>query len=89
MLLLVGLSVAWSVATLPLLAKRQNKAVDVALILAAVGALFAVFANALFHNTEGVVEVLISLWVFAGLLIGHPTVFLMDRAPKTALREAQ
>ncbi|MHB8995582.1 MAG: O-antigen ligase family protein [Armatimonadota bacterium] len=88
MLLLVGLSVAWAIATLPLLARRQNKMVDTPLILAAVGAFLAVFANALFHNTEGVVEVLISLWVFAGLLVGHPTVFLMDRVPEPALEVA-
>jgi hypothetical protein len=89
MLLLVGLSVAWAIATLPLLARRQNKAVDVALVLVAVGALMAVFTNALFHNTEGVVEVLICLWVFAGVLVGHPAVFLIDRAPEPAPEVAQ
>jgi hypothetical protein len=89
MLLLVGLSVAWAIATLPLLASRQNKTVDAALVLAALGALLAVFANAFFHNTEGVVEVLICLWVFAGLLVGHPDVFLMDRAPAPAQKVAR
>ncbi|MGE5530535.1 MAG: hypothetical protein ACM3VW_00290 [Bacteroidota bacterium] len=88
MLLLVGLSVAWAIATLPLLARRLSKTVDVALVLAALGALLAVFANAIFHNTEGVVEVLISMWVFAGLLVGHPDVFLMDRVSAPAQKVA-
>lgn len=55
---------------------------DDPLILMAVAAWLGVIGNGAFHNTEAVVEVLILMWAFSGLVIGHPQVFVLPRPQK-------
>lgn len=84
LLLMAMICVAGALARLPAMARQRGMAVDSALIVTAVAAFAGVLANGLLHNTEAVVEVLISIWVFSGLVVGHPDIFLMPRVEKPA-----
>lgn len=55
--------------------RRRRQRIDWVLITAALASVIGVVFNGLFHNTEGVVQVLFVMWAFAGLVIAHPDVF--------------
>jgi hypothetical protein len=61
-------------------ARRQGRSFDSTLMVAALAAFAAVFANGMYHNTEGVIQVIMMLWSFAGTVIGHPEAFIVDPA---------
>jgi hypothetical protein len=61
-------------------ARKQGRSFDSALMVAALAAFAAVFANAMYHNTDGVIQVVMMLWTFAGTVIGHPEAFIVDPA---------
>lgn len=84
LLLMAIMCVAAALLRLPLLARQRGMQLDSALMLTAVAAFAGVLVNGMLHNTESVVEVLISVWVFSGLVVGHPDVFLIPPAEKTA-----
>ena len=77
LLLMAMLCVAGGLARLPARARRAGAKLDSALIVTAVAAFAGVMVNGLLHNTEAVVEVLINVWVFCGLVVGHPDIFLI------------
>jgi hypothetical protein len=61
-------------------ARNQGRRFDSTLMVAALAALAAVFANAMYHNTEGVIQVAMVLWTFTGTIIGCPEAFIVDPA---------
>ena len=65
--------------------RKEGRAFDSMLVTALVAALATVCANGMYHNTEGVVQVLFLLWSCAGTLISHPAVLIVDPAEETAL----
>ena len=89
LLLLTIIAVAVALARLPALAEQRKARVDSALIVCALGAFAGVMVNGLLHNTEGVVEVLISIWVFSGLVIGHPDIFLIPGGRRLRSRRSR
>ncbi|MEN6644344.1 MAG: hypothetical protein ABFE08_18035 [Armatimonadia bacterium] len=79
MLTLAGVMIAAGLVRTGRVARRMGGRVDTALVLAGTGALVTVLVNGVLHNTEAVVEVLILLWSFGGMVVGHPEVFVMPR----------
>ncbi|NPV45549.1 MAG: hypothetical protein HPY69_01220 [Armatimonadetes bacterium] len=61
------------------LARDQGLAFDSTLCTAMGAALAAVLANAMYHNTDQVIQVIMVLWSAAGLIIGHPEAFVVGR----------
>ena len=65
--------------------RKNGRAFDSLLATALVASLATVLANGMYHNTEGVVQVLFLLWSGAGIIISHPSVLIVDPAEETRL----